>query len=466
MIKIIKNRQGRKQVSGFYFLGIDFYRLFLNLLLLSTFGFLAWFGIKLFGEHAFDAVIGSVVFILSFVFFIWLWRHTKRNRWRSPGMKLTVVCLIALFVVTAFAGVQPMAGYKNETFSRITTAWDNWQSEQEQRRIVEENRKAAEEVEAEQKEEKRAEFDKAINDLTSPELVAEYMKNNVSYDYEKYQEWLTGDFYWGFDTPEEVFNGKKTNCGGYAIFALYSLLNAGYNYDNFEKNRTNAAVILGSMGLDYHDVHTVLLYVEDSLFYIIDLDEIKGPFETIEDAATASLSTWITYYFYDIDTEVTKTVGKKISEEERSLLLGKQVVRLVNIIRKERGSSELVWDDKLYEYSLAHTKDMAAQRRLFHTNMNKSYAGVIWIVRAPKPSELDLEPPEITASDLELETPPRCPKCETEIEQSRSFWGGYVWKCVKCGFHKRNSDSYYREEERARKIAKRHWEVYKAQTKH
>lgn len=94
------------------------------------------------------------------------------------------------------------------------------------------------------------------------------------------------------------------------------------------------------------------------------------------------------------------------------------------------------------------------------------YAGVIWIVRAPKPSELDLEPPEITASDLDLETPPRCPKCETEIEQSRSFWGGYIWKCARCGFHKHNRDSYYREEERARKIAKRDWEVYKAQTRH
>lgn len=94
------------------------------------------------------------------------------------------------------------------------------------------------------------------------------------------------------------------------------------------------------------------------------------------------------------------------------------------------------------------------------------YAGVIWMVRVPKPLIWDIEPQGISPSDIELEIPPRCPKCQTEIEQSRSFWGGYTWKCPKCGFRKRNSDSYYREEERARKIAKRDFEIYQSKAKH
>jgi ribosomal protein L37AE/L43A len=95
-----------------------------------------------------------------------------------------------------------------------------------------------------------------------------------------------------------------------------------------------------------------------------------------------------------------------------------------------------------------------------------NYAGVIWIVRAPKPPwhQLDAEP--ISVDDLELQTPPRCPKCETEIEQTQSFWGGYIWKCVRCGFKKRNSESYYREEERAKKIARREFEIHLSQAKH
>ncbi|MFC1979767.1 CAP domain-containing protein, partial [Chloroflexota bacterium] len=39
---------------------------------------------------------------------------------------------------------------------------------------------------------------------------------------------------------------------------------------------------------------------------------------------------------------------------------------------------ELVWDDNLYEYSLAHSKDMARENRLFHTNMNLPYAENAW----------------------------------------------------------------------------------------
>jgi len=88
-----------------------------------------------------------------------------------------------------------------------------------------------------------------------------------------------------------------------------------------------------------------------------------------------------------------------------------------------------------------------------------NYAGVVWRVRAPATSSwkhfghLDISP-----SSIEVETPPRCPKCETKLEQSHSFWGGYVWRCAECDFQKRNRDSYYRVAERAEKIASRKWE--------
>jgi len=94
-----------------------------------------------------------------------------------------------------------------------------------------------------------------------------------------------------------------------------------------------------------------------------------------------------------------------------------------------------------------------------------TYAGVIWIVRAPKPSWYELDPEPVSAYDLDLQTPPRCPKCETEIEQTRSFWGGYIWKCVGCGFKKRNSERYIKEKERAEKIARRSYEIQLSKSK-
>lgn len=89
-----------------------------------------------------------------------------------------------------------------------------------------------------------------------------------------------------------------------------------------------------------------------------------------------------------------------------------------------------------------------------------NYAQVVWRVHAPTPFPWTaFEPSNIAPSSIEVATPPRCPNCETELEESRSFVVGYVWRCVRCGFKKRNRDSYYREAERAEKIARREWEV-------
>jgi uncharacterized protein YkwD len=62
----------------------------------------------------------------------------------------------------------------------------------------------------------------------------------------------------------------------------------------------------------------------------------------------------------------------------KELKIGLEVLEKVNAIRKERGSSELQWDDKLYKYSLAHAQNMASQKRLFHTGMYESYAENAW----------------------------------------------------------------------------------------
>jgi len=61
-------------------------------------------------------------------------------------------------------------------------------------------------------------------------------------------------------------------------------------------------------------------------------------------------------------------------------------------------------------------------------------------------------------SQLHAKLPPRCPECQTELDQEKSKVGGYVWKCVRCNFKKRNKKSYWDERERVEKIARRLWE--------
>jgi len=85
------------------------------------------------------------------------------------------------------------------------------------------------------------------------------------------------------------------------------------------------------------------------------------------------------------------------------------------------------------------------------------YAQVIWRVRAPAPFPWETYP-KISPSSIDVETPPRCPRCKTELEELHSFWGGYIWRCVVCMFRKKSRDSYYREADRAEKVARSQWE--------
>ena len=79
-----------------------------------------------------------------------------------------------------------------------------------------------------------------------------------------------------------------------------------------------------------------------------------------------------------VTEEPTPQTTPTTNMEEKALKIGKEVVEIVNYIRVERGSEALLWDDKLYDYSLAHSKNMAEEERLFHTDINKSYAENAW----------------------------------------------------------------------------------------
>lgn len=87
------------------------------------------------------------------------------------------------------------------------------------------------------------------------------------------------------------------------------------------------------------------------------------------------------------------------------------------------------------------------------------YCNVKWDICYPNSSPYGLGPAvRIIPEDITVRIPPRCPKCGTELEESNNFWGGFTWKCVRCGFSKRNKDDQYIESDRAERIAKRLYE--------
>ncbi|HEX7365237.1 MAG TPA: CAP domain-containing protein [Dehalococcoidia bacterium] len=147
---IRRNRHGKSQVSGLYvhFLRIDFYKLFLNLLVLALLGLIVWSAVKLFlGEFLYSPLIGSIVFFVEIAAFVLLCRHTRANKWRPPSIVVTTLVIMAMLIIMAFAGVQPLTNYKNNLTNRIDTLWAEQKLKNEEKKIAEENRKAIEEAE-------------------------------------------------------------------------------------------------------------------------------------------------------------------------------------------------------------------------------------------------------------------------------------------------------------------------------
>lgn len=111
-----KIRHGKRQVDGFYirFLRTDFYRLLLNLVVFALLGFLIWWSINLFTQYYFfNPLTDSLIFVAGIIVFVFLCVHIKVNSWRPPKIWITAVGVIILFLIFAFAGVQPFTHYKD-----------------------------------------------------------------------------------------------------------------------------------------------------------------------------------------------------------------------------------------------------------------------------------------------------------------------------------------------------------------
>ena len=88
-----------------------------------------------------------------------------------------------------------------------------------------------------------------------------------------------------------------------------------------------------------------------------------------------------------------------------------------------------------------------------------SFDGVVWayrgVILGPPPNHGDPQP-DIEPSTLEVDLPPRCPICGTDIEEGR-FSRLYRWKCVGCGWRKLKRRSYYDLADTAQRFFQGRW---------
>lgn len=101
------------------------YKLCQNLAVLYSFGIIIWSLVKLFSsDFTGSPVIGSLVVIGEIVVFLWFCKIVIDNDRRWPSMKLTILCLIVLFIIFSFAGVSPFVEMKNNIFKTVNLVFN------------------------------------------------------------------------------------------------------------------------------------------------------------------------------------------------------------------------------------------------------------------------------------------------------------------------------------------------------
>ncbi len=99
----------------------NLYRLLLNFIMLFLLGFIIWTSTKLFSQQYFNSqLVGSFILFAELVLFAWMWKVVSRNSWRWPSMKLTILVLLVVFIVLAFASVNPFSTYKDTIIDKIS----------------------------------------------------------------------------------------------------------------------------------------------------------------------------------------------------------------------------------------------------------------------------------------------------------------------------------------------------------
>lgn len=105
-------------------------KLFLSLLVIIGLADVSRRGYILFTQQT-EPIRNTIIFLVEVG--LWLWvisiLRSRRYKYRKPKFKLVLVAIIAISLVCAFAGVQPMANYKDKVVDSVTSVVGEWQEQ-------------------------------------------------------------------------------------------------------------------------------------------------------------------------------------------------------------------------------------------------------------------------------------------------------------------------------------------------
>jgi S1-C subfamily serine protease len=324
--------------------------------------------------------IGLLVLVISAL-------RSNRFKWTKPSFKGVLLPVLAVALVCAFAGIEPLATYKDTTFSLVSQGWQFLTSTTrgDVASAVAKVEPAVVRVETTDSVGSGMVLDKSGYVLTCNHVVEDVQSATVVFmSGEQYGGTVVGRdgsrdlaiikiTASGLDLAIVTFgDSAKLDVGEDVITVGYSLglegkatvskgvVSAFRNIDGINYIQTDAAINPGNSGGPLINLKGETVGIANFKFVGEAIEGMSFAI-AIDDAKSFLTST--------IETE------KAQSEIE---ILEHEVLALVNSERSSRGTAPLTWDEDLHAIAREHSEEMARRGELFHSSVYEPYAENCW----------------------------------------------------------------------------------------
>jgi len=326
-------------------------------------------------------VIGVLILAVSAL-------RSRRFRWVKPSFKAVLLPVLVIALVCAFAGIEPLATYKDTTISLVRQGWQFVTSTTTKGDVVSAVAKvepAVVRVETEYSMGSGMVVDTSRYVLTCNHVVEGVQSAIIMFmGGEQYQGIVVGR-----DEPRDLAiikiitggldlsivtlgNSAKLDVGkdviavGYPlglegkVTASRGIVSAFRNIDGVNYIQTDAALNPGNSGGPLINLKGEVVGIAN--FKLVD-EAVEGMSFAIaiDDAKSFLTST--------IETENAQSEIEALEHE---------VLALANSERLSRDIALLIWDEDLHEIAREHSEEMAIQGELFHSSMYEPYAENCW----------------------------------------------------------------------------------------
>jgi S1-C subfamily serine protease len=359
-------------------------KLFLALLAIATFVELTRRGYLMFARQTssnlsiiiFLSEIGLLVLVISAL-------RSDRFKWAKPSFKGVLLSVVVIASVCAFAGVQPLTSYKDTAIDLVGKSWQFITSQVTGGSVasaVAKAEPAVVRVETTDSVGSGMVIDKSGYVLTCNHVVDDAQSTTIVF--------MSGEQYTGTvverdetldlaiiritageaDLPTVTLGNSAALHIGQDIIAVgyplglegevtvsRGIVSAFRSIDDVNHIQTDAAINPGNSG-------GPLIDLKGEVVGIADLKVVSEAVEGMNFAiAIDDAKTFVT------EVLASEKAQEQAEGEEQALLaLEREILRLINVEREERGIQPVVWSEELHSGARIHSQDMQQEGSLFH----------------------------------------------------------------------------------------------------